>query len=115
MFTGHLYCRSCSFKSQHTATGCDILEDEWFQTFQDSTTRALRHITFTTQQVSARIPDSVGPDGELTEEALDRFISEQRRKGEVVVNVAFRDEDKPVEAACPLCGEPLFIHYTGIM
>lgn len=114
MFTGHLYRRNCSFKSQHIATGCNIY-GEWFETFQDSTTRVLRHITFTARQVSARFPDSVGPDGEPTEEALERFVSEQCRNGMVVVNVAFRDEGKPVEAACPVCNEPLFIHYNGIM
>ena len=114
MFTGHLYCKHCTFKSEHIATGCTIY-DEWFQTFQDSTTRVLRHITFTTAQVKRRFPDLLDTDGKPTEEALERFVAEQRRGGEVSVSVAFRDEDQPLEAACPLCGKPLFIRYTGIM
>jgi len=114
MFTGYLYCKHCTFKSEHIETGCTIY-GEWFETFQDSTTKRLRHITFTTDQVEARFPDLLNEKGEPTEEALQRFVAEQRREGEVEVQVALRDAGQPLEAACPLCGKPLFIQYTGIM
>jgi hypothetical protein len=114
MFTGHLHCKHCTFESEHIATGSTIY-GEWFETFQDSATRGLRHITFTTAQVKRRFPDLLDKDGKPTERALERFVAEQRKDGEVSVTVAFRDENQPLQAACPLCGKPLFIRYTGIM